>query len=74
MNTQYSFTSQSTGGYWGTCSHCGGSGYIDVECNPCGGTGHRFDQTKCPHCNGLGQKAIKCSMCDGKGKVWIPET
>ena len=64
---------QSSGGYWGTCTHCNGAGNVDVQCNPCGGTGRRFDQTKCPHCNGLGQKAIKCIICGGKGKIWIPD-
>jgi len=52
-----------------SCPHCGGSGSEEVECNPCGGTGHRFDGSACQHCNGLGVKAITCWRCEGTGSV-----
>ncbi len=52
-----------------SCPQCGGSGSEDVECNPCGGKGHRFDGSECPHCRGLGMKAITCLRCEGTGSV-----
>jgi len=51
------------------CPNCGGSGTEDVECNPCGGTGHRFDGEKCPYCRGLGKKTVDCLNCEGTGTV-----
>jgi hypothetical protein len=49
------------------CSQCKGTGKEEIECNPCGRTGHRFDGSNCPHCDGLGFKTIKCWRCDGAG-------
>ena len=55
--------------YYGTCPNCNGRGQTEVECNPCGGTGHRADGSSCPHCRGLGRKDQRCSRCGGTGKI-----
>ncbi|SRR5579883_171073 len=51
------------------CTQCKGSGNEEIECNACGGTGHRADGSKCPHCRGLGIKAITCWLCEGTGSI-----
>ena len=70
MNPGSNYSSSNLEGYYGTCPNCNGRGEIDVECNPCAGTGRRFDGEPCPHCRGLGQKAVKCIVCNGSGKIW----
>lgn len=51
-----------------TCSHCGGSGQINVEQNTA--FGRIVNRRVCHHCSGTG-KFIKnkCSTCGGAGKV-----
>lgn len=51
-----------------TCSHCGGSGQLNVEQNT--PFGRVVNRRVCNHCEGTG-KTIKdkCSTCGGKGKV-----
>lgn len=51
-----------------TCSHCGGSGQLNVEQNT--PFGRVVNRRVCHHCEGKG-KIIKqkCSTCAGKGKV-----
>ncbi|MEH7379897.1 molecular chaperone DnaJ [Bacillus sp. JJ1533] len=51
-----------------TCSHCGGSGQINVEQNTA--FGRIVNRRVCHHCSGTG-KFIKdkCSTCSGTGKV-----
>ncbi|WLD92135.1 molecular chaperone DnaJ [Alkalihalobacillus sp. AL-G] len=51
-----------------TCSHCGGSGQLNVEQNT--PFGRVVNRRVCHHCEGTG-KFIKdkCSTCNGKGKV-----
>ena len=60
-------------GYWGTCPTCGGSGYNDVECNPCGGTGKNARGENCEWCRGHGKKSVKCWQCNGGGRVFVPD-
>lgn len=55
--------------YVPTCPTCRGSGSVDVECNPCGGTGRRADGTTCSWCRGLGKKATRCTRCGGSGRA-----
>ncbi|WP_026674633.1 molecular chaperone DnaJ [Alkalihalobacterium bogoriense] len=51
-----------------TCSHCGGSGQLNVEQNTA--FGRIVNRRVCHHCNGTG-KFIKekCRTCGGDGKV-----
>ncbi|WP_017728412.1 molecular chaperone DnaJ [Halalkalibacterium ligniniphilum] len=51
-----------------TCSHCGGTGQLNVEQNT--PFGRVVNRRVCHHCEGTG-KFIKekCSTCGGKGKV-----
>ncbi len=60
-------------GYYGTCPNCGGSGNVEVECNPCGGTGRNHRGETCEWCRGHGKKAIRCSRCNGSGRVFVPD-
>ncbi len=55
-----------------TCTHCGGSGNVDVECSGCGGSGFRPGNIKCPDCVG-GKIALKCWRCDGTGTIRVQE-
>jgi molecular chaperone DnaJ len=51
-----------------TCSHCGGSGQLNVEQNT--PFGRVVNRRVCHHCNGSGQFIKdKCTDCRGTGKV-----
>lgn len=51
-----------------TCSHCGGSGQLNVEQNT--PFGRVVNRRVCNHCEGTGKMIKdKCSTCGGKGKV-----
>lgn len=51
-----------------TCSHCGGSGQMNVEQNT--PFGRVVNRRVCQHCSGTGQFVEeKCSTCGGDGKV-----
>ncbi|TYR82358.1 molecular chaperone DnaJ [Priestia megaterium] len=51
-----------------TCSHCNGSGQLNVEQNT--PFGRVVNRRACHHCNGTGKKIEeKCSTCRGEGKV-----
>ena len=51
-----------------TCSHCGGSGQLNVEQNT--PFGRVVNRRVCNHCEGTGKMIKdKCSTCAGKGKV-----
>lgn len=58
------------------CSQCGGSGYSNIPCHTCNGTGkyqgssvvvRGLNQNKCLSCDGM--KYEKCAYCNGKGKM-----
>lgn len=50
------------------CSHCGGSGQLNVEQNT--PFGRVVNRRVCHHCEGTGKIVKhKCSTCGGKGKV-----
>jgi hypothetical protein len=55
--------------YLQRCDTCDGAGYIDIDCNVCGGSG------KCVRCGGDGERdtdfrdrTIPCTTCRGTGK------
>lgn len=51
-----------------TCSHCSGSGQMNVEQNT--PFGRIVNRTTCRHCGGTGKHIpSKCSTCSGTGKV-----
>ena len=51
-----------------TCSHCSGSGQINVEQNT--PFGRIVNRSTCPHCRGTGKHIpSKCTSCSGTGKV-----
>ncbi|MGN1387587.1 MAG: molecular chaperone DnaJ [Bacillus sp. (in: firmicutes)] len=51
-----------------TCSHCNGSGQVNVEQNT--PFGRIVNRTTCRHCGGTGKHIpSKCSTCSGTGKV-----
>ncbi|WP_411953483.1 molecular chaperone DnaJ [Alkalibacillus sp. S2W] len=51
-----------------TCSHCGGSGQMNVEQNT--PFGRVVNRRVCQHCSGTGQFVEeKCTTCGGDGKV-----
>ncbi|MBU8905633.1 molecular chaperone DnaJ [Desertibacillus haloalkaliphilus] len=51
-----------------TCSHCGGSGQLNIEQNT--PFGRVVNRRVCNHCDGTGKFVKdKCQTCGGKGKV-----
>jgi len=51
-----------------TCSHCNGSGQVNVEQNT--PFGRIVNRSTCRHCSGTGKYIpTKCSTCSGTGKV-----
>ena len=51
-----------------TCSHCSGSGQVNVEQNT--PFGRIVNRSTCPHCRGTGKHIPnKCTSCSGTGKV-----
>lgn len=51
-----------------TCSHCSGSGQVNVEQNT--PFGRIVNRSTCPHCRGNGKHIPnKCTSCSGTGKV-----
>ncbi|MGM9925480.1 MAG: molecular chaperone DnaJ [Bacillus sp. (in: firmicutes)] len=51
-----------------TCSHCNGSGQVNIEQNT--PFGRIVNRTTCRHCHGTGKNIPhKCTTCSGTGKV-----